>query len=379
MGSEWIKAMENDNSKNLSPQRRLPDDRQAEDTKNARMNLPFRDKGHYIHHIELGRHMGLPLQRLLLLLPTATVFLFLCNLVVPNFAFCSLNFNLSPMDSLFIRASTGEIRYLEWNGPAQDTLVQMGIEDPQKTISYLIGKLETKNARERQTLIEILKKIKEPAVMPLMNHIQEDQVRESSRLAVHILGEIGLMDSTHLISWGEFLDPLIGLLHNPDWRMRLAVCEALGKIGDVRGVEPLIVALQDSVFLVRKGSAFGLGKILSNLELSTPQSTIGIQHLIRSLGDDSYAVRYPARDALEKIGRPAVPFLIKTLQEKDPITRSLVCDLLGKIGDRKAVGPLKKMLKDEDWGVRVSAREALNTLEKREGEIPDSPIGKRIK
>ncbi|MCH7761066.1 HEAT repeat domain-containing protein [candidate division TA06 bacterium] len=270
------------------------------------------------------------------------------------------NFDLSPMDSLFIRASTGEIKYLQLNEPARDTLVQMG----EKAVPYLIDQLDTKSARERHTLIAILKKMKEPAVEPLINYIQEDPDRGSSRLAAHILGKIGE-------EAGVAVPLLIGLIQHQNWRMRMSACEALGEVGDPRAVEPLMTALKDTVFLVRKGAVFGLGKMEDRRSISA---------LIQALGDGSYAVRYPASEALETIGRPAVPPLIKALKENDSITRSLVCGVLGKIQDRRALKPLRRMLKDEDWGVKVAAKEALRSL-KSKGRIiesPDSPLGQRL-
>lgn len=266
--------------------------------------------------------------------------------------------SLTPMDSLFIRASTGEIKYLSMNEPARDTLVQMG----EKAVPYLIGQLQTKDARERQTLIEILKKIKGPAVHPLMEYVEKDPNRESSFLAVHILGKIG-----------EEARPavplMMGLVSHPKWRMRLAACEALGEIGDLRAVEPLEKALEDSVFLVRKGAVFGMVKI------GNPQS---IEALIRVLQDDSYTVRHPATEALVKFGKSSIPFLIKTLHERDPLSRSLACVALGKIGDPRVTKSLKRMLKDEDWGVRLSAGESLRNLGKKDFSITGSPIGQRF-
>jgi HEAT repeat protein len=274
------------------------------------------------------------------------------------------------MDSLFIRASTGEIKYLHLNKGARDTLVEMG----GGAVPYLIDQLETKSARERHTLIAIFKEIKAPAVKPMIKYIESDPDRGPSRLAVHIMGKIGE-------EAGDAVPMLIKLAQHRLWRMRLASCEAMGEIGDPRGIDPLILALEDSVFLVRKGAAFGLGKMAETVIAMAPErQKQSLEALIRTLGDDSYVVRYPAAQALEKIGKPAIPHLINTLKEKDPLVRSMVCEVLGKIQDKKSLKPLKKMLKDDDWGVRVAARDAILSINKDEKikESSESPIGNRI-
>jgi HEAT repeat protein len=57
------------------------------------------------------------------------------------------------------------------------------------------------------------------------------------------------------------VQPLISALHDTDAVVRVFAADALGKIGDVRGVEPLISALRDSYAGLRCRAAIALGKI----------------------------------------------------------------------------------------------------------------------
>ncbi|HOD39621.1 MAG TPA: HEAT repeat domain-containing protein [Candidatus Wallbacteria bacterium] len=59
-----------------------------------------------------------------------------------------------------------------------------------------------------------------------------------------------------------------------------------------------------------------------------------------------------------------VDFYITALEKGDKITRSFAAELLGEIGDKKALEPLKKALTDTEEIVRVYARKSLSKLDK---------------
>ena len=51
------------------------------------------------------------------------------------------------------------------------------------------------------------------------------------------------------------MDPLIRNLHDPDWYVRYAAADALGKIGDVRAAGPLAQATRDKDECVRNAAS----------------------------------------------------------------------------------------------------------------------------
>src|SRR6476620_8356905 len=63
------------------------------------------------------------------------------------------------------------------------------------------------------------------------------------------------------------------------------------------------------------------------------------------------------------IGRPSVEILIEYLEDDDWLVREAAADLLGKIGDVRAVEPLmKRLAMDQDTGVKELAIKALGLI-----------------
>jgi HEAT repeat protein len=189
-----------------------------------------------------------------------------------------------------------------------------------------------------------------------------------------------------LIDIGEpAVQPLIAALNDETWGARAGAVWALGKIGDVRAVQPLIEALRwgdagsevvemlvgfgdiivrplafalknhESEF-VRRGAAHMLG------EFADPEST---PVLISALeGDADEETRVMAIRALGKRrDARAVEPLIAVLGDPSPMLREASARALGEIG--AAVGgtrireALALALHDSDWGTQQSAAEML--------------------
>jgi len=87
--------------------------------------------------------------------------------------------------------------------------------------------------------------------------------------------------------------------------------------------------------------------------------------LIRQLGGPRKSVRRQAERELVKLGKPAVPALIKTLEKpRDPDLwrqRWRAADALGQIGDKRAISPLVGVLFDH-LPVRLRAAEVLGSF-----------------
>ncbi len=82
--------------------------------------------------------------------------------------------------------------------------------------------------------------------------------------------------------------------------------------------------------------------------------------LINALGDEDGTVRWWAAGALGRIGNvKAVEPLIGALGDEDKRVRMYAADALGRIKNEKAVGPLIGVLWDRNSGVRVNAVWAL--------------------
>jgi HEAT repeat protein len=67
--------------------------------------------------------------------------------------------------------------------------------------------------------------------------------------------------------------------------------------------------------------------------------------------------------SLHPIGRPSVEILIEYLEDDDWVVREAAADVLGKIGDVRAVEPLIERLRnDQDTGVKELAAKGLGLI-----------------
>jgi hypothetical protein len=170
----------------------------------------------------------------------------------------------------------------------------------------------------------------------------------------------------------EGSDELILALKTKDKDVRLGIIEALSVIRDPRAVPSLTRLLSDPGSEVRWEAAIALG------EINDPASTAS---LVQALRDPDKYVRYGAASALQKsgwkppsdeerafhsvglqewhdvreIGEPAIPALSHVLHDRDSGVRMQAIEILGSIGNGKAVPVLMRSLADENAEVRWKA------------------------
>ena len=156
------------------------------------------------------------------------------------------------------------------------------------------------------------------------------------------------------------VEPLIKALGDGDWNVRYYAAEALGKIGQP-AVEPLIKALGDENKDVRKYAARALGKTgwhpatdeqqalylvaLQKWDKAVKLGKPAVEPLIKALGDGDWNVRKNAAEALGNIGEPAVKPLIKALGDGYSDVRKNAAEALGKIGALSNDSSLKALCK----------------------------------
>jgi HEAT repeat protein len=224
----------------------------------------------------------------------------------------------------------------------------------------------------------------ERAFQALINVLKDYEVHEVIRSsAAYALGMkadpravesllIALFDDSSLVQLGAVcafgwlhdkraIKPLMYLLpdHNlyREWRDNPA--SVLGKLGDLRSVDPLIAALlndgeEDGHYEMRESAAHALGN-LGDLRAVEP--------LIDALFEDGWISYYAIAGALGDLGDiRAVEPLIDLLKDDDPITRFCAASSLGKLGDVRAVEPLITALSDTDKQVVVDVINALRNI-----------------
>ncbi len=115
-----------------------------------------------------------------------------------------------------------------------------------------------------------------------------DSVNESDREgAINIL-----VESNHPVAFGNLI---WNLNHHALERVRQAVAEALGRIGDAAAVPALTKALDDQLPAVRGAAVEALGQI---------GDAAAVPALTKALDDQQPAVRETAAKALERIEGP---------------------------------------------------------------------------
>ena len=242
------------------------------------------------------------------------------------------------LDSLFIIASSGYIRFQDQVEPAIDSIAAMGAQ----VTPLLVAKLDSKSAREKWTVNRIITKIGSPAVPHLVEALSLSDPLMVARVCTS-LGDVG--DSTAI-------DPLIGVGRHEKWQVRSAAVTALGKIEDTAANEAAMTALHDSVTIVRKSAVVACGRL--GLQQAAPQ-------LVHSLGDRFYGARLMAIEALLDLPDTAavVALLEDSLASPNALLGHVACRLLGRYGTDDALQLLFEQTGSADPARRAAAAEAL--------------------
>ena len=173
-------------------------------------------------------------------------------------------------------------------------------------------------------------------------------------------------------------------LEDKDPEVQYHAAEALGDIGDAKGIAPLISAMTHSEYSgVRWKAAEALSKIgdpavgllipllqhpdddirwqaaIALGEIGNPDA---IEPLIALMRDGERYVRSRAANALGLIGKPAVPRLIAALNDGAVPVRCGAAAALGQTGDPDIIEPLIGALADPETEVRVEAASALAAI-----------------
>jgi len=240
------------------------------------------------------------------------------------------------IDSIFVIASSAELKYREMVQPAKDSIAAIGAE----AVPRLVELYRSNTARERRSVEDILKKIGREAVPYLRKSLLFDDYRLVSRIC-SALGEI--KDSSAV---GD----LITISSHKRWQVRSSCAGALGKIGDRLADETIIKLLSDSVETVRKSAAVAAGKL---------SVEIAINKLVHMLGDDFYGPRMCASDALVKFGNESIKPIVDSLDSENSMVGDLGCSTLGNIGGNLAALGVSQQLNSEDKARRILAVKAI--------------------
>jgi len=243
------------------------------------------------------------------------------------------------VDSFFILASAGSVQHTDKVEPAKQSLREM----KENSARYLVRKLNSKDAREIQTLIEILEKMEKAALMPMVSALKSED-NWTVRNACRVLAE--LKDTTAV-------PYLLASLTHWDYQVRGYALTAIGNAKDTSAFTWVVEMLNDSVEVVRKSAAYALGE---------SGDERGIDYLVKCFDDPHYSVRLVAAEALGKIGEKAVNLLKEQVGQASTNSdsrRSLSLLALGKTKTSSAADFLWKIYDEQNWRDRGTIIEEL--------------------
>jgi len=148
------------------------------------------------------------------------------------------------------------------------------------------------------------------------------------------------------------------MLRHPDAEARLTAAAILEHLLDPRSADAFVDAIGDPAL---QETAVRTLKKLGLIRERIDRTFGGL----RAVEDSSQReeARMAAVIELLGIGRPSVEILIEYLEDDDWLVREAAADLLGKIGDIRAVEPLMRRLKqDRDTGVKEISLKSLGLI-----------------
>jgi HEAT repeat protein len=172
-----------------------------------------------------------------------------------------------------------------------------------ETIKSLMADLGGKDIRVRLRARQSLVTIGEPAVVPLVKALanENDWVRLEAAKA---LGRISLPWHRHATP--QIIELLVNDLASEDGMVRVIARRSLVAI-DKRAVSALVKALRSKTHSVRWEAAKALGQI---------GDAAATEALVRALEDKMFDVRWLAAEALIRIGHKAIVPLLRALIER---------------------------------------------------------------
>jgi len=224
------------------------------------------------------------------------------------------------------------------------------IKDPQAGVA-LVGLLEDGEEAVRKagaTALEQMAGVLDAeTASALVALLPRTQQADSRLLVTHLIGAVPTA-----------VAPLCEMMRHPDPDAQVAAATMLDHLLDPRSVDAFIDAMgQPAVRDIAAGTLKKLGAIRERIDDS-----------FNALRDvEGASEREEARMStvinLLGIGRPSVEILLEYLEDEDWLVREAAADLLGKIGDVRAVDPLmKRLAMDQDTGVKELAIKALGLI-----------------
>jgi len=233
------------------------------------------------------------------------------------------------------------------------------LEDLLREVEKDRNRLKLKNEQQEDELTTLHKERLKDATPSSSNlKLFTDAARRSDlpKLQVYAIGRLAEVSGESKPAVAAFLIELLSSEQSPE--VLVAVCAALGKVGDVGAKDALLGQLSSEHASVREAATGALGKEVFKL----PEVIFRLSHL---LGDSAAEVRAATCWSLGKLKAAGLsPEFLKLLQN-DPAgkVRAEAITALAEVGNIDAVDAIAAaLLRDEYELARYRAAEALGRL-----------------
>lgn len=246
-------------------------------------------------------------------------------------------------------------------GPGGDVLAsalfRMG-EAQKRSADMLTALLAEKDGAVRQGAVDALGKLGYvPAVPVLINAMHTDKDPQVRRVAIGSLALIADRSCEDAL-----VEAVVDT--NADNEARAQAAAGLGRIASKRAVSTLVNALSDDDLKLRSAAVAALSRA-ARPEASAPLNKEAVASLVAALQGRNDEERAGAAQALQTLGASeANGALIAVLNNTayDSDARSASAQALGFPNNASAVDPLVRALSDADGQVNTAARDALSRI-----------------
>ncbi len=219
--------------------------------------------------------------------------------------------------------------------------------------SILLRRLERENETNSKNIIELLLKI---------GHVENKLLLFEKFSRLDLTTKIFILENLESNLDLRHVPFLMQLLEDRNWQVRQKTIEILALIGDIKVVEPIIIHLDDSHFLVRSQAASLLGQFKSKIALKPL--------ILRLRKEENINVQMSILDSIEEIKEKSASFpLIETFRNKqfEDKVQTRIIEVLARIGGSKVEEFLKELMTPKTTKhLLLAALEAAKLLNEQE-------------
>ena len=270
---------------------------------------------------------------------------------------------------------------------AQDTL-HHALSDPDAEVRLIaVEAARQVNDTNIEALIEAVRDASAPVRRAAVNALADTaDPRVTEALVQAANDEDALVRSRALAAVGSLsrvgeLQPLVNALANRDTTLRKTasdtlagmdagrvvpslipalaqdaygdVARTLGRLGDIQAVPPLLTAYEGATYVARQAILEALGLL---------KDRRGLPAILRGMKDDTSNVREAAVKALDRLAAPeGISLLIEALNDTSPGVREGATQALTHLGPH-VLQAMQPSLESSDWRVRLNAVQVLGNI-----------------